>query len=83
MGKFDGFDEDDFEPMLVKIHDSILYIRADEEIPEESEDILFDLMDETAHIHTNPNDPLNFYLLHDDKKILFQVCIVNLVIKLF
>ena len=81
MGKFDGYEEDDFEPMLVKIHDCILYIRADEEIVEENEDISFDLMDENAFIFVDAANPCHFNLVHDENKILFQVIIFNFIFR--
>jgi hypothetical protein len=70
-GKFDGFEEDQFEPMLVRVKDSVLYIRAEADV--EDEDISFDLTDESTVVSQDASDLLSLNLVHEDKKILFKV----------
>lgn len=60
--------------MLLRILDSVLFIRGDAEV--DDEDISFDLTEASATVFLDPLDKTCFKLLHDDKTILFRVCYI-------
>lgn len=74
-GKFDGFEEDIFEPMHIAIKQDSLFIRPAPEEGDESspdDDIAFDLTEEGTFVFIDDQDPLVFILEHEDKRILFR-----------
>lgn len=76
-GKFDGFEEDQFEPLVVRLSGGVLCIRAEPGGAEE-EDITFDLCHPSASIRADSTNASTIIVEHEGKRMILKVLIFSL-----